>query len=174
MEFTQPYLISQILATISFAFGIIAFQFKDRSTVLKLWFGCAIFNAFHFFCLGRSDSGILSVVTGIRFLVASKYTSKWLVPIFLVATLALFYPTYKSPISLIALGASLLGCFGSFVVNQKILRSIFCICASAWLLHNILVGSLVGALMEASFITSNIIGWIRLYRIQKKDNPQTE
>lgn len=168
MEFDFTYLISQILAAIAFAFGIIAFQFKARSTVLKFWFGCAICNALHFFTLSRPDSGILAVITGLRFLVASKYTSKWLVPIFMTLSAFAFYFVYKSPVSLIALGASLLGCFGSFAKNQKILRAVFCICATAWLIHNFLVGSIVGTLMEAAFITSNVVGWVRMYRTKKE------
>jgi hypothetical protein len=140
-----------------------SFQFRWRRHILWCWSASALFNAAHFLVLGQVTAGVLILITSARFLAASFTTDRRLMYFFVAALLAGFSVTYSSPLSLLAIGASLLGTWGAFQPDDRHIRITLVLCSASWIVHNALVASPVAALMESAFLASNLVGWWRFY-----------
>lgn len=161
------FLLSQILAAIAFVCGIVAFQCKRRRSILLWLFGSTIINAGHFFVLGRPGPGTLLLVLCVRALAAAFSTNRKLMYLFLIIVLMGFLFSYKDPLDLLALLAALLATCASFQKTVRKVRLMYVMCAATWIIHNILVGTPVAVLMEATFLTSNVAGYWRFHRRHK-------
>jgi hypothetical protein len=159
----SAFVLSQILAGIAFALGVVSFQFRERRSVLLCLFFLTLFNSFHFLLLGRPGPAVLLILIGLRFLTAILSTNRAWMYLFLVASLGAFLVTFTSPLNLLALTAVLLGTYGSFQPDGRIMRIILMLGNALWLLHNLLASTPVATLMEASFLISNLLGYWRFY-----------
>lgn len=157
------FFVSQVLAGAAFVLGMASFQFKWRRHILWCWFASAFFNALHFLVLGQITAGVLILITSTRFLAASFTTDRRLMYFFMAALLAGFIITFESSLSLLAIGAALLGTWGAFQSDDRRIRLALVLCSMSWIVHNTLVGSPVAALMETAFLLSNLVGWWRFY-----------
>jgi len=161
------FLLSQILAAIAFACGIISFQYKHRRSVLCWLSASAIVNACHFFVLDRPGPGTLYVITGIRCLAAAFSVTRKLMYLFLSLVLVGFCFSYTNPLDFLALFATLLATYGSFQKTDQRIRILFMIGAATWTVHNVLARTPVAALKDATLFTSNMIGYWRFYRCNR-------
>jgi hypothetical protein len=159
----SSFALSQLLAGISFAFGLASFQFKSRRNVLLCLFVSVSFNSAHFFLLDRPGPSALMLLTGMRYLVATVTTDRKVMLCFFAATIAAFTTTFKSPLSLLALCGSLIGTYGSFQPLGQQVRLYFMGGNVCWLIHNTFLWTPVGITMEAVFLASSIIGYWRHY-----------
>jgi len=159
----NPYYTSQVLVGIAFLFGLTAVQFKERRSVLLCLFVSTVFNASHFLMLERPGAAALIALTGVRYLIAIRTTDRRVMYVFLCISVVLCLLTFRSALSLLALFAVLVGTYGSFRPTDRVLRIYLMIGNSTWLLHNLLSRTLIGVIMEASFLSSNVIGYWRHY-----------
>jgi len=155
------FMLSQILALGTLVTGMAAFQFKDRTMILRLWCIAALFGAAHFWFLDAFEASLLVGVTAARFLVSSFTTDKRLFYFFLLLAIAGFAWTYQSPVSYLALIATLVGTWGSFHGTDAAIRWAMMAAEVCWLIHNIIVWSPVAIGMEVLFFSSNLIGMLR-------------
>lgn len=162
-EAVSPFLLSQVLVGIAFALGIASFQFKARRSVLLCLTLLTVFNSSHFFLLGRPGPAALLVLTGARYVTSVVTVNRKGMYFFLALSVGAFLATYHSPLSLLALAAVCFGTYGSFQPSDRTLRIFIMLGNSTWLLHNILAATPVAALMEASFLTSNVLGYWRFH-----------
>lgn len=159
----SSFIVSQLLACAAFACGIVSFQ-CSRRRVLLLWMsGSALTNACHFFVLGRIAPGVLYVAMGARVFTAAFTTDRRLMYVFGGLILAGFFATYQRPLDILALSAALLATYGNFQKSDRRVRLIYMGCAASWVVHNTVAGSPVAALMEVTFLASNVIGYWRFY-----------
>ncbi len=163
----SDFAISQILALGTLLAGMAAFQFKRRVMILRVWCIAAVFGAAHFWFLGAVEASALVGVTALRFLVSSLTTDKRMFWLFMVLAVAGFAWTYQSPVSLLALAATLIGTWGSFHGTEKAIFGAMMAAEVLWLVHNIIVWSPVAIGMEALFFSSNVIGYIRHHRARE-------
>lgn len=159
----SPFLLSQILAGVAFALGLVSFQFRQRRSVLLCLAMLTVFNASHFFLLDRHGPAALMLLIGTRYLVSLYTTDRRVMYFFLALSVAAFLTTYQSPTSLLALLAVFFGTCGSFQPADRNLRLFIMAGNATWLLHNLLVGTPVATLMEAAFLTSNALGYWRFH-----------
>jgi hypothetical protein len=138
-----------------------AFQFKQRKHILLGWCVAASLAAAHFFVLGRLEAGMLIAITALRFLVSSFTTDTRLMHLFLALSVAGFALTYNSPVSFLALTATLIGTFGSFHGSEKAVRYTMMVTEVLWAAHNLIIWSPVAVIMEVLFFSSNLIGLLR-------------
>jgi hypothetical protein len=165
------FVLSQIVAAIAFAVGIAAFQMKSRR-VLLVWIATSsIANACHFFILNLTAPGTLFLFMGSRSYVAAFTVNKKIMCLFLAAIMATFCLSYERPVELIGLVGTLLATCGTFQKGHQTVRIMFMLGNASWVLHNILVGTPVAALMEAAFLTSNLVGFWRFRSI--RETPDT-
>jgi len=157
----SPFILSQILAGATLITGLAAFQFKDRKHILRGWFLAATFAAAHFYLLGSIEACILVGITATRFMVSSLTTDSRLMYLFLALAIGGFAMTYESPVSFLALAATLIGTVGSFHGSEKAVRYAMMVAEILWAIHNIIVWSPVAIGMEVLFFSSNLIGLLR-------------
>jgi hypothetical protein len=159
----STFVLSQILAGIAFTLGLTSFQFKSRRSVLLCLSLLTVFNSSHFFLLGRPGPATLQILTGVRYLTATFTMNRKLMYLFLLVSIGAFLATFRSPLSLLALVAVLLGTYGSFQPADRTMRVFLMLGNSIWLIHNIFASTPVAMVMEASFLTSNVLGYWRFY-----------
>lgn len=159
----NDFFLSQVIAAIAFGFGAISFQSRARRTILLWLCGSAFTNACHFFVLGMTTPGILFLIIGTRSLVAAHSVNRKFMYLFFVLILIGFYFSYTSPIGFLGLFATLSATYGSFQTTDKRVRLVMMLSNSCWTIHNIVVMTPVAAVMEATFLVSNVIGYWRFY-----------
>jgi len=155
------FALSQILAGISFTFGLASVQFKSRRSILLCLIVSVTFNSVHFYYLGRPEPSALMLLISLRYLVAVFTTDRKAMLLFLVVNIITFALTFTSLLSLLALIGAMLGTYGSFQPAQRQVRLYFMGGNICWLTHNIFACTPVGILMETAFLTSSLIGFWR-------------
>lgn len=158
----SEFVVSQALAMIAFGCGIVSFQTRSRRALLLWLSACATTNACHFFILSQHVPAILFLITGGRCLVASLTVNRKIMYLFFGLILSAFSLTYRNPLDIPSVVFTLLSNYASFQKRQETVRLIYMFCTMFWIVHNILVQSPVAALMEATFLTSNVVGYWRL------------
>ena len=126
-----------------------------------------MFGAAHFWFLDAYEACILVGITAARFFVSSLTTDKRMFWLFMAAAAAGWALTYQSPVSFLALGATLVGTWGSFHGTDSAIRWAMMAAEVCWLVHNIIVWSPVAIGMEVLFFTSNLIGMLRHRRARE-------
>ena len=162
----SDFLLSQILAAIAFACGLISFQCEQRRSILLWMCGSAFVNACHFFILGRPGPGTLYIIMAARIATAVFSTDRRLMYVFLILILVGFSASYQRPLDILAMGGASLATYGNFQASVRRVRLIYMACAAVWIIHNALAGSPVAVVMEVSFLASNMIGYRRYYRTE--------
>lgn len=165
-DFSLLFVISQSLAALAFTSGIIAFQQHQRSAMLKFWFVSALLNACHFAVLAQYQAALFVGLTSIRFLVAAISPRQRWMYVFLALSSALFIVSYSSALNVLPFIAAVVGTIGSFQKSVVLVRIMMAIGASAWIVHNILIGSPVAVLMEVAFLSSNLVGYLRSRKLK--------
>lgn len=160
-DLTLSFFLSQLLAACAFASGIYAFFQKERGTMLLFWFLSAFLNSCHFAILGQLEAAAFVGLSAARFLMAAKHNRPFWMWFFLAVSTTLFLYSYQSPVNILPFIAAIVGTFGSFQAKVNLVRLCMAIGASAWILHNILVGSPVAAIMEIAFLSSNLLGYLK-------------
>lgn len=160
-DISVSFALSQLLAALAFAGGIIAFQQRERAGMLKFWFVSALLNASHFAVLGQYEAALFVGLTAVRFLVAALSPRQRWMYCFLALSTLLIVLSYNNPLNLLPYLAAIVGTVGSFQKNVVVVRLLMAVGATAWVIHNLLVGSPVAVLMELAFLSSNLVGYVR-------------
>ena len=159
-----PFVVSQILAAVAFACGVVSFQYKQRRSVL-LWLSASgLINACHYFVLGRPGPGALFLLLGSRAFVAAFTVDRRLMYLFQGLTLIGFPFVYRYPLDFVALFATCLAIYAGFQPSGRRMRAILMVVNATWVVHDSLVKSPVAALMELTYLVSNVTGYWRHYR----------
>lgn len=164
------FFISQVLIGIAICFDILSFQFKERTKIVVcLLFSCTLISV-HFMLLGHLTATCLGLLAAVRFTASLFSTSKKVMGGFVLATVILSALSYEGVLSILAGAGGVFGTMASFCKEDKQLRQLMLIGTSLWIVHNFLAGSPAAVLMEAIFISSNLIGYFRYYiRPQKQE-----
>lgn len=157
----SAFLISQLFAAATMVAGMAAFQFRRREHILRGWFVAALFAAAHFWFLDAYEACFLVLATATRMLISSFTTDARLMYFFLAVSLGGFTLTYQSPVSLLALAATLVGTVGSFQRSEEAVRYTMMATELLWAIHNIIVWTPVAIAMEVMFFLSNLAGLLR-------------
>jgi hypothetical protein len=159
----SDFLLSQVLIGIAICTDTISFQFKERKKIVAcLLVSCTLISA-HFMLLGHWTAAGLGLIAAARFTTSLFSTSKKLMGLFFVATIAVSIFTYSGLLSILGCAGGLFGTAASFCQKDKPLRQLMLIGTSLWIVHNFLAGSPGAVLMEAIFISSNLVGYFRFY-----------
>jgi hypothetical protein len=165
----DAYLLSQLLAGAAIVSDAVSFQCQRREYIL----GCLVVSsallAGHFYLLEIYTAAYIGVLSIFRFLLSIFYTRKWLMWLFLCMTMAVAVWTYNGYLTVLSSVATSCFTVAAFQLNEKRLRLMSIAAVCLWILHNSLVGSVMGALLECIFLTSCLIGY---YRFMKRSNPE--
>jgi Bacterial inner membrane protein len=164
----SPFILSQILVGIAIVFDILSFQFKERTKIVACLLVSCTFIATHFMILGHWTAVCLGILAALRFATSLFSTSKKVMLLFVAATIVLTAVSYNGLLSLLAGSGGCFGTVASFCKDDKRLRQLMLVGTSLWIVHNYLAGSPGAVLMEAIFIASNVVGYVRYYILPKK------
>lgn len=159
----NDFLLSQILAATALGVGIASYQFKRTRGILLCMVVSNLLNSSHFVLLDRPGPAALQLVTATRLSTAAFTSDRRVMLFFLVGTAAVFLATATNALSLLACVGTLIATYGSFQPDNRRLRLFLMAGNSLWLAHNILAATPVGAITEAAYLTSNVIGYRRHY-----------
>ena len=159
----SDFLLSQILIGLAICTDTMSFQFKERKKIVACLLVSCILISVHFMLLDHWTAAGLGLIAAVRFATSLFSTSKRLMGIFLAATIAVSIFTYSGLLSILGCAGGLFGTAASFCKEDKLLRQLMLIGTSLWIVHNILAGSPGAVLMEAIFISSNLVGYFRFY-----------
>lgn len=157
------FIFSQLLILVAILFDLASFQFKKRKQIVSCLCvaGTLIFS--HFILLEQWTAAGLMAIATIRYFVSIFTTSKHVMFVFLFCSLIVLMSTFMGTISFLCFAGSVFQTVASFSKNDKKLRLLMIIGTSFWLLHNFLIDSPVAVVMEALFISSNLVGYYRFY-----------
>ena len=155
---------SQALASFTFVTDIVSWQFKDRKSILTCFMIGALCYGAHFALLGAWTGAALSMLAIGRFFTAMKCPGdKRALGVFVLLGCVVTAVTYSSPVNLLAGAGTVCGTLGSFQKEDKHLRLFTMGATTLWILHNVIVWTPVGILLEAGFLISNMVGFVRYY-----------
>ena len=158
-----PFILSQILVAVAICFDLLSFQFKERPKIITCLIISCVLISCHFALLGLWTATGLGLLATVRFLASLFTTSKKVMGLFMFASIAISLVSFHGILSVLSCLGSLFGTAGTFCKDDKRLRQIILIGTSLWLIHNILAKSPTAVLMEALFISSNLVGYYRFY-----------
>lgn len=158
-----PFILSQVLVAIAIGFDLMSFQFKERQKIVTCLFFAGTLISSHFILLEQWTAASLMVIATIRYLVSVFSTSPKLKYFFCGASMVATAVTFSGVVSLVSGLASVIQTAAAFNQDDRRLRELMIVGTALWLIHNYLVGSPTAVLMEALFISSNLIGYYRYY-----------
>ena len=161
------FLLSQLLVAITLVIECFAMQFKNKDYMLAALSLSCLFNGLHYLLLDQATAGYIFLFSRVRFLISIKWKLPWLSLAALGISLLITVTTYNGLLSVIGFLATVLITLGSFSHNDKFLRLMMISGGTLWLIHNFILGSPVGVVLEVVFVTSSFIGYYRYYLAKK-------
>lgn len=162
------FMLSQIIASISFCSDLVAFYLPKRVYVLRTLAFSTFLLSLHFLLLDKYSAAAMMLLACIRFLVATRSTDRRLVYFFLIAALVSCALTWQGIADLLPLGGSLMLTFAAFQINDSRLRLFTLMGSLFWIANNIVAHSPVAILMETTFFLSTLVSLLRLRWQQKR------
>lgn len=114
------------------------------------------------------------IIIASRFVTAAFTTNRKFMYLYLAITLGALLVTLKTPVSFIALAATFLGTYASFHPSDRFIRIANMLGVFLWFIHDVISRTPVAAIMEASLLASNVIGYRKFYGTRRKAIPRQE
>lgn len=159
---------SQILIGIAIFFDVLSFQFEDRTKIVACFIVSVLLFSGHFMLLGHWTAAFLGLLAAVRFTSSLFTTSKRLMGIFIFITLVISALSFEGLLSVLGCTATVFTTAAAFCKEDKLLRQLMLVGTMIWIVHNYLAGSPGAVLLEAIFISSNLVGYFRYYIRPKK------
>lgn len=160
------YIIAQALGFLALGFGIYAYSQKnDRRLVILMIIQNAIL-CLHFALLGRVTASFMTGLLSLRNLISLQKGAKVLAPLFILFYLLFGYASYEVWQDIIPPICSCLTTIAYFYMRGIPMRLVFLAVSLAWLIHNIVSGSIGPAIMEAFLLLAN---FRTIYQMRKED-----
>jgi hypothetical protein len=166
---TLAQLLGQLAGLVALAFCIAGFANKNDDRLMVLLISANVAFALMFAFFQSWTAAALTVLVILRIALARRYQGNWKIMAgTLAVNLLVAWATWKTATDVFPLTAATLGTIGMFMLRGIPLRIVLGLAALAWMLNNIVIGSVGGILAEGMVLVTNIITIVRLYRLQKK------
>ncbi len=161
--------LGQFCGLVALGFCIAGFANKNDDRLMVLLISANVAFALMFALFESWTASALTVLVILRITLARKYQGNWSIMLAMLAVnLLVAWATWKSVTDVFPLAAAVFGTVGMFMLRGIPLRIILGLAALAWMLNNIVIGSVGGTLAEGMVLVTNVITIIRLYRLQRK------
>lgn len=154
---------SQILAGIGMGISVASAQIKNPKVMRVMFFISALFRGTHFLFLGVPQAGIITYVTGSRWLTSIFTHKKWVMIFFIIITMIIGWFNHAGIVSALPVIAGVLGTLAAFSNSDRRMRVYLIIAMILWVIHNIVVFTPVGIVSSVFFLISTMIGYERFY-----------
>jgi hypothetical protein len=166
------FLLSQLLVSITLVIECFAMQLKDKNRILALLSISCLFNGFHYLLLDQPTAGYIFLFSSIRFLISIKWKFQWMAAVSLCVSLFITVYSYIGFLSILGFIATVFITTGSFSANDKFLRIMMIMGGTVWLIHNVILWSPVGILVETVFVGISAVGYNLYNIVGKLDRPK--
>lgn len=164
-----PHLLGQFCGLIALSFCIAGFANKNDDRLMVLLISANVAFALMFAFFASWTAAALSVLVILRIALARKFRGSWpIMTTMLAINLLVAAVTWRELTDIFPLTAAVLGTVGMFMLRGIPLRIVLGLAALAWMLNNIVIGSVGGTLAEGMVLATNLITIVRLYRLQAK------
>ncbi len=155
----------QVVSLVALGLCVLAFSSKDDRKLMSLLVSANIAFAIQFALFGSWASALLTLLVIVRIVLARRYARNyWVMSGVLAASCLGAWFTWQGPVDLLPLLAMFLGTLGMFLLRGVPMRLMLAAAATAWLLANLVVGSIGGVVAEAIVVFTNLITIFRLIR----------
>ena len=161
--------LGQICGLIALGFCIAGFANKNDDRLMVLLISANVAFALMFAFFASWTAAALTVLVILRIALARKFQGSWrIMAAILAINLLVAAVTWREPTDIFPLTAAVLGTVGMFMLRGIPLRVVLGLAALAWMLNNIVIGSVGGTLAEAMVLVTNLITIVRLHRLKTK------
>lgn len=176
MDFGVVYIISQFFAALAIVLSLISMQQKKKTQILNINTLSAVSAMLHYLFLGAWTGVATKIISTTRNAVATyeaynNKTSKILPFVFIGFYVVCGVLTYESVFSLLPIISTCIFTLAVYLGNEKTIRYIAGIGSALWLVYNVHIFSVVGAISEMIFIISDLIA---IWRFRKRGNEKKE
>lgn len=162
-------LAGQFFGLVALAICIAAFASKQDDRLMVLLISANVAFALQFMFFASWTAAVLTLLVIVRIMLARRYVGsrKVLVGVLLANLLAAAL-TWQHWVDVFPLIAATLGSLSMFLLRGIAMRVGLGLAALAWMLNNILIGSIGGTLAEGLVVVTNAITIWRLLRVRRK------
>ena len=170
LQSLSPALLAgQFFGLVALAICLIAFSSKNDDRLLVLLISANVAFALQFVFFSSWTAAALTVLVIVRIVLARRFTgSQWVMWAVLAANLVAAALTWRSWVDVFPLTAATLGTVAMFLLRGIPMRIVLGLAAFAWMLNNLIIGSIGGSLAEGLIFVTNIITIIRMARARKR------
>ncbi|WP_346795974.1 YgjV family protein [Halomonas sp. Bachu 37] len=162
-------LAGQVCGLVALVICLVAFASKNDDRMLMLLISANVAFALQFAFFASWTATALTVLVIVRIVLARRYLgSRRVMTGVLVASGIAATLTWQSWIDILPLTAMLLGTIGMFLLRGIAMRVFLGLAALAWMLNNLLIGTIGGTLAEALIVVTNAITIMRLLRAKRQ------
>ncbi|MBQ0125181.1 MAG: YgjV family protein [Clostridiales bacterium] len=157
----------RVIGILGIIFSVISFQYKKHSGIMLFRTLNESFFGVQYILLGAYTGAGINLLSCFRNVVFAERVKKekTTLPaqiIFSVIFTVIGIITWEGPKSILIVVAKVISTFGYGMKNTKFLKITILFTASCWLVYNLFVGSIEGALCEAFTLCSIIVALIRM------------
>lgn len=172
---TTSYIISQILAFLSFCLWLFAYYMNKKEKIMYTAIAANLLNLLHYvflWALSWSITKILAVLRDALIVYKEKkhFNLNIVLAIFIVIYIAFAVYTYDWIVSIFPLLAALIYTISIWNWDAWIVKKSAFACYIFWLIYNIYVWSVVAIISSTISIISSFFAVIHHYRWKKKNN----
>lgn len=168
-DMTYTAMAGQVVSLIALGFCIAGFASKRDDRLMVLLISANVAFAAQFALFQSWTAAVLSLLVIVRIMLARRYLGNvWIMAGMLAVNLVAAVLTWRSPVDFFAITASILGTVGMFMLRGIPLRLMLAGAGVAWMLNNILIGSVGGTLAEAMVVVTNFVTIVRLARMKRR------
>lgn len=162
-------LAGQLCGLVALVICVVAFASKNDDRLLVLLISANVAFALQFVFFESWTAAALTVLVIVRIVLARRYLgSKAVMAGVLLASGIAAAFTWQSWVDILPVAAMVLGTVGMFLMRGIAMRVFLGLAAFAWMLNNLLIGTIGGTVAEGLIVVTNIITIIRLVRAKRK------
>lgn len=164
MELFTTNPLAQSVGLIAFGLGILTFaQRNDQRLRIFLTVFCGVIGV-HFLLLGVPSAAYAAWLSGVRSYVSVHTRHVAVMGFFLLVIWLTAIPVITQPVQWLAVIGSTLGTWALYREHGIWMRAIIWAGTACWLVHNIMISSIGGMLIESCFLLVNGHTMFRLWR----------
>lgn len=166
---SHSVMVGQFFGLVALVLCVVAFSSKQDDRLLALLISANVAFALQFVFFESWTAAVLTVLVIARIVLARRYLgSKTVMTVVLLASALAAALTWRSWVDVLPLIAMVLGTVGMFMLRGIAMRVFLGMAAVAWMLNNLLIGTIGGTIAEGLIVITNIVTIIRLVRARRK------
>lgn len=157
------FIIAQVFGVFGMIAMLISFQMNRKHNLLWMQILSCIFYIGQYLCLGAFSGCMMNFLAMIRNFTYSRFkkTPRYLIGVFVLATVIISFFTFSGPISLLPCLATLVFTIGLSSKNMTLVRLADLVACALYLVYNLNVEAYTGAVATVLEATSTLIAMAR-------------